>query len=266
MRLHTQVLSLILGLVLFSSLVAAANYQVSVTPLNMSTLPNESASFKVVISNFDVQAARFQVYTLDTRWIIRTDPLLYQVEGRSAMESVLYIRPTTAIGYGAQGLTVLIKDIDTNTVNKEALIVYVIDPNRMPGGYAASVNLDVRLPDDINPRDPFAVGINLRNRNGLNISELSIVISSPLFNQTVIEPLAPFAEKTEDEPFTLNPYQAAGDYPLHVGLYWNGNLINEESKTLHIQAITDIQETPADQEELFRHTTTLTLENKGNVT
>jgi hypothetical protein len=265
MQRHVQVLILLLALAVAATATAAANYQVGVTPLNISTLQNESATFRLTITNFERTALRFQAYTLDTRWIVHTDPVLSLVEAQNAQDYVLFIKPTSVIGYGAQGLVVLVKNLDENVINKESVIVYVIDPNRPPGIYGASVNLDVKLPEEVNPRKQLTIGLSLRNRNGLNISKLDIDISSPLFSQAMSQPLEPFGERTEDFTFTLDPYQAAGEYPLTVKLSYEGRVINEVTKSVPIEAITDISETPTDKEELFRHTTTLSLENRGNV-
>lgn len=265
MQRHRQVLSLIIGFVLFSACVMAADYQISVTPINTSTLPNESATFNVTITNFDRISERFQIYTLDTRWVLNLNPVLYQVDPETIQSTTLSVHPTTDVGYGTQGLTLLVKHLDDNIIYQESLILYVINPNYVPEGYVPSVALDDSFPESINPRNPLDITISLRNRNALNFTSLTIDLNSPLFTRTLTQSLEPLAEQSEETTFTLNPDQAAGDYNLTVTLIAQNKTINEVTKTLHIAAITDVAATPQETDELFRETTSVTLTNNGNV-
>ncbi len=258
--------AVILGLVfLLAQAALAADYQIDITPLHNAILPNESASFKLVISNFGNDAQYFQIYTFDTKWVLRIDPTVYDVGARSSKVATIYVKPKTGIGFGSQGVPVSIKHLNDNVVQRQNLLISVLNPDAVPGTYAASVELAALLPQSVDPRQPLRMTVRLRNRNALNISGMEVDITSPLFNRTFTTALAPLAEKSEEQVFDLNPHQAPGTYPMNIALTYHEKRFSTLDQSVVIPRIEDVQEHVSGTAGFFRSQTTVALENVGNV-
>ncbi len=258
--------AVLLILLLASPLVLALNenYRVTIDPVKNSIFPNEPAEFKLRISNFDRSDLRFQVYTLDPKWVVRVDPYLQPIPAESMKEFTLYVRPKSTVGYGTEGLTVSVKNLNSNIIQQQRLIINVKDPNSPGGVYQPSISFDALYPEEIDPRKPLSLLLSFRNRNALNVTALTVSIESPLFQRSYVTTLDPLGERREEQRFTLNPYQAAGDYPLTLKLIYKNKTINEVSKTLHINRIEDIEKSVTKESSLFRSVTRVVVTNKGN--
>lgn len=242
----------------------AVSYQIGVEPIDNSILSNESATFKLTITNFERTSQRFQIYTLDPNWVVRVEPPLSTVEPSSVQEHTLVIRPTSSISYGSEGMTVLVKHLDSGVIQKENLVIHVEDPNRQPGQFVPSVKLDLEKPAEIDPRQPFKIGVNLRNRNGLDIKNMTLEINSPLFEKSMQLDLEPTGEKTLEFSFNLDPRQVSGEYNLNTKLLLDGKQVNEVKSSFTIATIKDMVENVADKDLFFRSETQVKVTNKGN--
>lgn len=264
MRRLIHVMLVLLAIAALAQMVAAENYRIDITPLNNSIYPGEAATFKLSIANFEKTAQRFQVYTLSTKWVIRTEPTVSVVPALEAREYILHVRPTSAAGFGAEGILILIKHTDSRAIVRQNVIVDVKDPNLVPALYPASVQLDISLPAQIDPREPFTANLYTRNRNGLNITDMKVLITTPLFEESHQIAIEPFSEKTEERTFTLDPHLAPGEYGMNIKLIYRDKTINEISRSMSVKEVVDIAETPSDAGILFRHQTSILLENNGN--
>lgn len=255
-----------LVLCLLSSFVAASSYQMAITPIRNMILPNETAEFTLTVSNFERTGQRFELYTFDLNWVLQVEPAAtFTVQPLSYEEVTIRAKPKTNIGYGSRGVTIIMKNLDDNSKIQRSLLVTIEDPNHRGGVYAASVQLLPLFPESIDCRKPLTLTLNLRNRNALNITSLTILFDSPLFQRQYTTSLGPLGEKTETQIFTLDPYQMAGEYPLSVKLLYEGKTLNEYTGVLNIAPITLVEESASEERQLFRSETTIVLENKGNV-
>jgi len=254
---------LFIALVLVSSALAA-NYQISIDPINNSIFPDQSGVFKLSITNFDRSSRRFQVYTTDPKWVVRVNPALTPVPSETLQVHTLLVKPKSTIGFGTEAVTINVKNLDTDIITQERLILDVRDPNRAGGEYAPSIKFDVILPSNNDPREPLDIVLTYRNRNALNISNLQVELSSDLFSKQYNTSLGPLKEKTEEHSFTIDPHQTSGEYPFFAKLTYKGVIINEVTKTLRIATIEDVREHSVDEGSLFKKVTRLTVTNNGN--
>ncbi len=261
---YARIVLFVLALCLLTSFVMAADYEIRTTAINDSILPNETAAFKFSISNFERQDIRFQIFTFDTHWVLLVNPPIVTVKAQSLQEFIVQVKPKTSVGYGTSGVTVTVKELGAGVLSQESLIIHIIDPNQQPGGYVPSIQFTPSYPASIDPRNPLLLTLNYRNRNALNITDLSVAITSPLFNRSYDTALGPLAEKSEEQAFDLDPYQRSGDYPLRIILSSKNKTVNDFAGTLSIAPITDVQEARGGSSFLFRSATTLTLTNRGN--
>jgi hypothetical protein len=262
MRLMTVLL--ILGL-LAVPVVQGANFQTDSTPLQNNILPNESASFKLTITNFEKFPQRFLIYTLDTRWILHVEPSITTVEPSSVREYTVTAKPKTTVGFGSEAITLLIKNLDADVIAQQDLYILVRDPEASMLDFMPSVRVDTSLPQSVNPRNNVRIGLAFRNRNALNITGMTVQLHSAIFEREFVMDLPPLSERTEEVFATLDPYQPAGTYDLAITLFYQNSSINELKTKLTVDEIRDVQETAHDESKLFRSVSTLRIENKGNV-
>lgn len=262
-RRSVFLLFLLFTFLLLSSLVTAS-YEIGLNTVDNAILPNESATFKVSISNFGRYAERFQIYTLDTHWVLQIVPPVSSINPESLQEYQINVRPKSTVRFGSSALDLIIKDLKTKTLHHESLIIDVENPNRLPGVYVPSVKLSALYDKSVDPRDNLVMTLNFQNRNALDIKNMSVVIDSQLFHKRYVTDLKPLGEKSDEQVFSLDPYQPPGEYPLTVSLILNNKTVNELSRTITIKKINDVVEQKKRTSFLFRSVTTLRIENKGN--
>jgi hypothetical protein len=118
----------------------------------------------------------------------------------------------------------------------------------------------------VDPRNPLPLRLELRNRNPLNITNLTIVVSSPHFSSTSSINLPPLSEKTKDiTGLTLDPLAEPGEAELTVHLYYNGELVNQIVKNYKIKEYTQIKQKVAEESRFFKTEKTIFITNDGNV-
>lgn len=256
---------LLLLIVLSVTTVLAADYEVDVIPKDTTILPNESASYQFLVNNFDNTAERFQIYTLDTNYVLRIEPPIGVVQPNSRSEHMIYVRPKSNVGFGSQGLTILIKNLNENIIQQESVILHITDPLARGREYAPSVQLTVGTPETSNPRDPLRVSVHMRNRNNLDIRNMTVEVTSDLFSKMYTTTLGRVAEREDEITFSLSPYQSPGTYEMRVKLTYQDQVISEHISSLIIARVNDVQETVEDDSALFTHTAQLHVTNNGNL-
>ena len=247
--------------------VEAAKYSISATTINNDILPNESASYEITISNFEPTPGDFQVYSIDTKWNIKTNPLDLSVDAKSPRTFTLFLRPSNSATYGTQGVPITFKDLATGTTIEKVLILNLRDPlGPRHSEYAATVAIDVLMPYDIDPRSPIPLRLQLRNRNPLNISNLVVTITSPHFKTETKLNLAPLSEKTKDVPgISIDPLTPPGEAEVLVQVFYKDEIVTQVTKNYRIKEYTQIQQRINEEETFFKTTKTITITNDGNI-
>jgi hypothetical protein len=244
--------------------VLANNYQIDIVPVNTTIDVGGTATYDLLINNFDNNFHRFQVYSFDPSWIVRTDPPISVVESRSQEKYLLSVKPTTSVGWGPKSATLSFKQLDADLIVKRQVIVNINDPNRREASYQPSVQLGLELPDIVNPRETTRVMVELRNRNPRNLSEMMVDISSPLFSKSYRSYLGPIEEKSEEFTFELDDYQAPGEYALQLILTYQNETVNELERTFSVERIENIQVNSRSSGSFFRDVHVLEIMNDGN--
>lgn len=244
--------------------VLAASYEVDVSTVDNTILSNESAVFQVVINNFGQQTERFQIYTFDTNWVIQVEPSSLTIPAENSREYTVRVHPKANIGYGTQGMAIMIKNLNEGIIQKESVIIHVADPLSGPRSYAPSVQLTAEVPHEVYPRDPLRVRLRMRNRNALNITNMTVRVDSPLFERTYLTNLSPLGERQDDISFQLDDYQEPGTYRLNIVLQYAEQKVSEVATIFTVPVVENVVENHQDASTFLRDETTLFVENKGN--
>jgi hypothetical protein len=255
----------ILLLILIAPSVHAIAYTTTVTPIQNEIFRNESATYEVTINNFDDAEGEFQVYTIDTAWTTKTQPLDLSVPAHAAKTFTLSLRPTTEAGFGTQGVTVNFKELNSGTVTKRTLVLSLRDPANTRG-YAPNVGLDINMPYDIDPRTAVPLRVVLLNRNQLNITGLTILITSPHFSTTTTMNLGPLSERTKEVTgIAIDPRTPPGEDEVVVQLVYNDRVINQLAKNYRIKEYTQIKQKVGESNFFFKTEKKIEISNDGNV-
>jgi hypothetical protein len=245
----------------------AASYSIIVTPVDAEIYRNETATYTVSISNFDPVQAQYQVYTIDPSWGVRTDPFDLTVSAKSEKTFTLIMRPLSAADYGNQGVTVYFKDLNSDTLIKKAIVVSLRDPfYTNDRGYTPTVSMDVLMPYEIDPREEIPLRVELRNRNPLNISDLTIKVTGSDFAKESTLSLPPLSEKTRDiTGLRTDPRSAPGDKDITIQLLYQGTVIAQVAKNYKVKEYTEVKERVTTNAFFFKTTKDVALYNDGNV-
>lgn len=224
---------------------------------------NESAYYDLTIYNNNNYEDRFQIYTISAFWDI--GPSLIQAMPMSKNELTLEIAPMDSKLYGPQLVPVTIKSLADSFSVIENFYVYIKPSNYTPMEYVPNVAMEVRMDGEADPRNPISLEVYMRNRNPLDLKELSIEVESELFSKTYITTLDPLEEKTNQILFVdMDPLQKPGAYNVEVKLIYNNETISQSNKQLLIKEYSDIGVEQTKTKGLFSTKEKITLYNDGN--
>ncbi len=224
---------------------------------------NESAYYDLTIYNNNNYEDRFQLYTISAFWDI--SPSLIQSMPASKNELTLEITPMDSKLYGPQLVPVTIKSLVDEFSVIENFYVYIKPSNYTPMEYVPNVAMEVRMDEETDPRNPIILEVYMRNRNPLDLKDLSIEVESELFSKMYITTLGPLEEKTNQILFVdIDPLQKPGTYNVEVKLIYNNETISQSNKQLLIKEYSDISVEQTKTKGLFSTKEKITLYNDGN--
>jgi hypothetical protein len=232
--------------VLSSVVVSAQDYDIEITPTKDSIFLEESAEFEIIIKNNLMTIQNFKVYSSEVEWNIPSADI--KVYPESVTSEKLVITPTKYVGPGMFGVKLNIKNLQTDILTEEVLIIHIKPPGQAVSEYLPSVKMSYKMDDQIDPEKPVIIKITLENHNVLNLTDLAIRITSDLatFNTEQPVQLKPLEIKDIELKYDLDPLQAPGEYKLSFELLKSGNLIEKpEPKTITIG-----EKTPSFKEEI----------------
>jgi hypothetical protein len=125
----------------------------------------------------------------------------------------------------------------------------------------------VSMSDAIDPRNPVTLEISLNNRNPLDIKDVTVSITSQLFNKEYQTILGPLDRKTNQILFAdLNPMQKPGTYNVNVkATAFGGNVtLGEFVKQVLVEGYSDISIEQTLTRALFSTQEKVVLKNNGN--
>jgi hypothetical protein len=241
----------------------AADFSLGYASIIDSISDNESAEYLFNITNMQTIQERFQIYTISASWDLT--PSLVIVEPNSAVKFTLEIMPIDTKLFGPQLVPVTIKALSDQTLSQQNLYVYIKPTNSTVKSYVPNVAMEVKIKDEIDPRESLSIEVYMRNRNPLNIKDLRIDVSSSLFSREYKTTLGPLEEKTNQVLFAdIDPIQEPGTYTVTVKLIYDNKTLGEVKKDILIKSYSDLSLQHTQSRTLFSLTDTFTLKNNGN--
>ena len=257
-----KALLLILFLVVVSA-VYAAPFTYEYDAVIDSIYTNESAFYDLIIYNNNDYQDRFQLYTISSYWDV--SPSLVQASPHSTNTVTVEIAPLDSRLYGPQLVPVTIKSLEDGYSVIENFYIYIKPSNYTPQEYVPNIAMEVRMPEEVDPRNPISLEVYMRNRNPLNLEQLTIEVQSELFSKSYVTTLGALEEKTNQILFAdLNPLQTPGTYSVDVKLIYKNETISQSIKQVIIKEYSDVQIEQTITKGLFSSKEKISLYNDGN--
>ena len=267
MRFNSKILLLfILSLFLLSFATLTTASSVVISPLNATSNHvyfDESAHYSVTVTNTQGVDQVFSLSINPVDWVTETPTSVMIGAGETKTFPLqLRARPSNYKGPGFYIIPVTASS-PTNTFNKQVTI-YIKSVH--DGYYKPSVALSSVIASSVDPRQPVAVQVDLRNRNILNIENMDLSIESDVFKGTFKVNLGGLEEKTLEYRFDIDPLTPPHTSNLTLRLTYQGDQINEVNKFFDIAPYSAIDRNAEPEDHfLFKYTRTSTLQNIANV-
>lgn len=237
--------ALMLVLLVCSSIIAFAAEDldeslIDIKPINNVIKFNETAKFLVTITNNLSDNIQFYIDTPPVGWSVPTDNSIKVYQGKKN-EFYLYLEPDGTVGPGLKKVIVNFKNINTGKIIKKYVEVEIKGNGYLFGQYSLSVIMDASVPSEpIDPREKLLIISVLENKNPLNLSGLTLRVSSDLstLNTEQNFDLPPLTKKAVEFNYDLNPLEPPADYSVTLELLKDGKVVDKIQKAIAIKQIT----------------------------
>ncbi|PLW79646.1 hypothetical protein C0585_06645 [Candidatus Woesearchaeota archaeon] len=246
--------------------ISFADVNVEITPITDVIFEDEVALFELKIINTDSFEHYFErpsTYQVD--WVTYTSPGSIVVPANSIQIFNLTLDPKITVRPGQQEVLVSFKSPNLDDSIDENILVLVKSLNQIAPEYKISIALGADAPYDVDPREKLPVTVYLRNRNPINIANLTISIKSDLIEREVSFPFEPMEEKTEKIMFDLDRYQVPTEDEISVEVVINNKTFNQKTLPIRVIEYSDLEEKVIMKESLLKTTWAIELTNEGNV-
>jgi hypothetical protein len=244
---------------------ASAQLEVNVEEIDSKIYPDEQARFNLEIFNNATVEKTLRVYTPDIRWYVDTEPYLSRIGPMDRLRSDLILIPSAWSSSGTQIVKVIIESLNTGESFEVELPVTLKSFDEEGRTYSPSVEMKVKVPEEIMPKDTMVLEVYMRNRNRLDISNMTLYVSSPLFVDERQLTLGPLSEGRERFIFSVDPLTPPSKEMIEVSMYVDGKDVNNERIDINILAYSDLRITEDTTLELFKERREIFLSNDGNV-
>ncbi len=241
-----------------------AEFDVSYNIVEDTIYPDEIAEFSVTLTNYEDFEESFTVFTIDPNWILDVQPAGVSADSGQSASFTLKIQPRQGLPTGPYLVPVRFKSLNKPTTEELAFFVYLKSYTPLVGEYKTSVALGVRVPEKLDPRNKLALEVELRNRNGLDIKELNVRVTSDIFSKDYTTSLGPLEEKSSEILFDVDLLEKPGIYPVTVEIFRNNESVSKVEKNIEIVDYSKIEEESYFVRELFKKTEYITVKNIGN--
>ena len=246
--------------------VQGAEFDVNIQNINSQIFHGETAVYNVTIYNFEDNS---RVYTINlgaiqaTSWIKSPNSVSVPALGERSFE--LRLRPTASVRTGSYQLPLSISTSGQPPVNRD-LSVRVLADGEITG-YVPNVAVSTQDLGAQDPRQTVEVRVDLNNRNQRVYPNLTLTVSSSLFEANQSFELGGLESTTRIFSFDIDPMTPSGDLDIRVTGYSNSlnrNIFSADQK-ISIGSYSVIDPSITEKTTFFKTNYDISLENEGNV-
>lgn len=216
----------------------AADFNVNISNVKDDITTDETAKFIAVVKSSSSKSIEIKVYSPDVEWNMPEQ--IARVGGNSRANVNIDITPTKYIGVGVYGVKINFKDQATGEIVEKIAYINVRPPGEPVSTYLPSVNMEVVMPNVIDPSKEAKAVFEIENQNTLNLRDIVLKVKSDMaeFNQQKTFDLGSVPDrKTIEIIFDPNPLQSPGEYTLYFEIL-NKNKVIETADPKKIQIST----------------------------
>ncbi|MEE9525594.1 MAG: hypothetical protein V3V78_03235 [Candidatus Woesearchaeota archaeon] len=259
---------ILLSLLLLSlAAVSAEDFEYSITSIRSEIDSGEAAQFLLTVNNNLNTIREFRIYSPDIEWDVPTVDIKVYADGETNHKIILtpskYVEPGKIYG-----IKINVKDLSTDeVVHTEIVEVNVRSSDKAVSAYRPSIRVTIDMLSTVDPSKQVDIKIKLENQNLLDLSNLSLKISSDAdgFETEQNVKLIPLGKKIVELNYNINPLQQPGDYKLTFELWQGGEIAERIVKPIVIQSISSsfkVDETTSSV--FFKTKTTQTVTSTSN--
>ncbi len=260
-----KLILIIIILFLSISVASAADFGAMIKPVKNKIYLDEQAYYNLTIINSKETDERYQVYTPDVSWIISTTPTAPEVMADDRGTFLLKLDPKTYVSVGHHSVKINVKETSTKELEQLTVPIYIKSTIPDTRTYEPSIEVNIGMPQKIDPRENVNIEISLRNRNNLDIEELIIRLESKLINKEYSIPFSGLEERTDEFIFQLNPLVAPQENTLVITLIRDNETVNKVYKQYQIIAYSDLIEDKTIKRGFLKTTHNIEIYNDGNI-
>ncbi|MDO8741307.1 MAG: hypothetical protein Q7J54_07095 [Candidatus Woesearchaeota archaeon] len=271
MKLSKIFLVFVLAL-MFSSLAYAASFTVKTAAVNNRILIEESANFLINITNLGETADTYRFSSIES-WNAMTDPPKDWISGvdvnaKQTATINISLNPFSDLPVGwVYPIKLKITSDKTKESVEEIISIYLSSGSSRQDQYMPAVSIvDIDIePKHVDPTQNVVVTLNLKNRNRLNLSDLTVKISSDAMNKEDIITLNPLEQRSLKYAFAIDPYTAPKTDELKVTLIWKGAEIEVQKQIYDIIEYSTFASEKEAKKQFLKTVDRYTVTNEGNV-
>ncbi len=243
-----------------------SNYEASFIPINNEIYEDEIATYQLIIkNNADFEEIFVSPYATDIDWSVKTEPLLYKLAPQSTKTINVTLNPNQGVSPGSYGVIIVVKSAVTEELKKYMVEAYIKPLKPVQQTFRPSVALNVDVPNEVDPKEPFIAKIYLRNRNALIINDAQLIFKSELINYEYNFTLNSLEERSEEIIFNFDPLQAPITDSLTVELIGVNESINSIKTPFRIVPYSNLIINEEFKSFFFKTTNYVKIKNDGNI-
>ena len=259
----------VLAAIVMTNLAYAADFSVNVSNVKDDITTDETAKFIAVIKSDSSKILEVKVYSPDVEWNVPEQ--IAKIGSNSKANVNIDITPTKYIGVGVYGVKINFKDEKTGEILEKILYVNVRPPGEPVSTYLPSINMEVVMPNVVDPSKEVKAVFEIENQNTLNLRDLVLKVKSDIseFNQQETFDLGSVPDRESIEiVFKPNSVQPPGEYKLNFEIYYNNKVIETaDPKKIQISTVKPayLEETSVDKISFIRTKTAVKYTSQSNV-
>lgn len=224
---------------------------------------DETATYQMTITNTGDTDMVYVWETNPVEWLIdsRTSATVLAGEQKT-VEILLRPRPSNYRGPGFYVVPITVSSQDE--VISSMVTVRIINPDAVGFEYPPSVALGASI-GSVNPSEIVSVQLAVRNRNRLDMEELTIRIDGEHFQTTDVISLDGLEEQSLEYRFDVDKALEPGSYELSVDIVYEDKVITSVERFYDVIAYSTIDRQSDESTKYFKTTTVNTLTNYGNI-
>ncbi|MBW2970583.1 hypothetical protein KY320_00320 [Candidatus Woesearchaeota archaeon] len=232
----------------------------------------DEAMFNVTITNNMRYDDFFNLrFSDDVQWTILTDPLKYkfsqfELKVGESVNFIVKVRasPAAMVAYNQYMIGLKVEGEATKTSSQVLLVIGYGPQFLSPKEYATLVVASAEVPEEVDPRKPMEILVNVRNKNPLNISGLKVTAKSNLIDEVTEVPLGPLEQKQIVFEHNFDALQPPGTDLITIKVSREDVDLITIQKSYSILAYSQFEERKEVEKSFMKSTTTLYFTNNGN--